>query len=121
MPVSRSPKDGQPTPRAQRFVAELCVRYREAGTEVWYEGRTANISTSGVLFRAAQVLRPQTEIEMALTLPAVVRGEASAELRCRGSIVRSEAGAVIDVSPVMAASIVAFRFAHPRRRGTLQS
>lgn len=98
MGVSTTPKDRQRTSRAQRFVTELPVRYREVGTDAWHQGCTANISVSGVLFRAARMLQPKTEIEMTLTLPAVVRGEAAAELRCRGFVVRGLAGAGSDPS-----------------------
>jgi hypothetical protein len=109
-------------PRAQRFVAELQLRYRETGTVPWYGGRTENISSSGVLFRAEQGLRPKTNIDMALTLPRVEPGEHSAEVLCRGVIVRAASERGIDSSPVLAASIADYRFARPyRRRGGAKS
>jgi hypothetical protein len=119
MVVSITPKERERTARAQRFVTELPVRYREVGTGVWHQGRTANISVSGVLFRAGQILQPKTEIEMTLTLPAVVRSEAAAELRCRGFVVRSLAGADSDPYHVMAASIAVCRISHGRRTGAM--
>lgn len=101
--------------RARRFAAELRCRYREAGTQVWYEGLTANISVSGVLFRGEQILRPQTAIEMVVTLPAVLPGVQASEIRCRGLIVRKESGTGVEPSPLLAASIARCRLVRGSR------
>lgn len=108
-------KNGQFLPRAQRYTVGLPFRYREAGTEIWYEGRTANISLSGVLFSGVQVLKPRTPIEATVTLPPFT-GSESAVLRCRGSIVRNTSGAADDPSTVLAAAIADFRLVR-RREG----
>lgn len=108
-------KDRQSSPRAQRFAVGLPFRYREAGTRVWYEGRTANISLSGVLFNGAQPLRPRTRIEGAVTLPAFAPGTDSAVLRCRGSIVRYATESESEGSAVLAAAITDLRLVRGRR------
>jgi hypothetical protein len=95
--------------RARRFAAELRCRYRETGTRVWYEGLTANISVSGVLFRAEHVLQPETEIEMVVTLPAILPGVNAPEIRCRGLIVRKQSGTAVENTPLLAASIARCR------------
>ncbi len=46
----------QERPRAQRFVLELGLQYRASGQTEWHEGRTENISHTGVLFRAERPL-----------------------------------------------------------------
>ena len=114
----RTRKRRQLLPRAQRFVTELPFRYRVAGTQEWHEGWTANISTSGVLFRAAQVLQLQTVIDMVVTLPAVMPGSASAELQCRGLIVRKATEKSIHPAPVLAASIMGYRVVRQRQGGS---
>lgn len=114
--LSMSAKNRRPRPRAQRFVTELQLRYRETGTVLWHGGRTENISSSGVLFRAEQALRPKTNIDLALTLPRVRPGEDSAEVLCHGVIVRAAPRRGIDSSSVLAASIGEYRFARPHRR-----
>ncbi|MGH9404859.1 MAG: PilZ domain-containing protein [Terriglobia bacterium] len=107
-------EDRQFASRRQRFAADLPFRYRETGTEVWHEGRTVNISVTGILFRTERVLRPQTSIEMVVTLPAVMHDVAPAEMRCRGLIVRTELGPGGESLPAHAASIVRCRFGRPR-------
>lgn len=94
---------------------ELPIRYRETGTEAWHEGTTVNISVSGVLFRAAQPLKPQTAIEIALILPVAIAGEASAEIGCRGVMVRNTPVKGSGQLSALAASIVRYRFVHDRQ------
>jgi len=105
----------QQFPRARRFAAELRCRYREAGTQVWYEGRTLNISVSGVLFRAEQILRPETAIEMVVTLPAILPGVRAPEIRCRGLIVRKPSETGGERTPILAASIAGCRIVRGSR------
>ena len=107
--------------RAQRFVIELPIRYRELGTADWHVGKTVNISMSGVLFRSAQALQPQTTVEIALTLPVAISGECPAELGCRGTVVRRVSIEKSDDSSVLAASILRYRFVHQRHNGANDS
>ncbi|MGH9395392.1 MAG: PilZ domain-containing protein [Terriglobia bacterium] len=104
--------------RAERFAIELPIRYREIGTAAWHEGKTVNISMSGVLFRATQALHPRTGVEVALTLPVVISGLAPAKIECRGTVVRHGRVAGADKSLVLAASILRYRF-EPRRHNTV--
>jgi PilZ domain len=75
--------------RARRFAVRLPVKYRELGATAWREGTTVNISSTGVLFEAAEALAPQMTIDMAVTLPAALRGAPPAEVVGRGTVVRS--------------------------------
>lgn len=104
-------------PRAQRYTVGLPFRYREAGTAVWHEGRTSNISLSGVLFSGIQVLKPRTLIEATVTLPPLAPGSDSAVLRCRGSIVRNALESMSDPLPVLAAAIADYRLVRRREDG----
>src|SRR5712692_1167419 len=81
-------------PRAPRFAVPMSMLYRAAGDPGWREGRTENVSRSGVLFRAEQLMEPNTSIDMVLMLPIEIAGDAAGTTMCRGRIVRAgtEAG-----------------------------
>jgi hypothetical protein len=98
------------------------MRFRSSGDPHWHEGRTENISRSGVLFRSAHLMPRRTPIEMLLALPAEVGGGGgeSATVICRGRVVRSEPPNHDDTEPAMAATIAGYRLTHsqgsdPRR------
>ena len=71
--------------RARRFALDVSLRYRPIGATAWQEGRTENISRSGVLFLADHVMEVDTRIEMSFVLP--VTG-LSGQVVCRGRVVR---------------------------------
>ena len=71
--------------RAPRFALDVPLRYRPIGATAWQEGRTENISRSGVLFLADRVMEVDTRIEMTFVLP--VTG-LSGQVVCRGRVVR---------------------------------
>jgi c-di-GMP-binding flagellar brake protein YcgR len=75
--------------RAPRFPLNLSVRYRPLGAEEWCVGRTENISRSGVLVRTANGIDIDTSVEIRLELPTVTAGKDSAEIWCRGRVVRT--------------------------------
>jgi hypothetical protein len=121
--MERDPKKPAFT-RAPRYPLRIPLRYRPSGDQQWREGRTENISRSGVLFRTDHLMPLQTPIEMLLALPAEVGGgEDAATVICRGRIVRTEVpkGAENDDErPAVAATIAGYRLAHaqgndPRR------
>ena len=110
--------------RAPRYPLRIPLRYRQSGEQQWREGRTENISRSGVLFRTDHLIPLQTPIEMLLALPAeVAGGEEAATVICRGRIVRTEppgGDAEDEARPAVAATIAGYRLAHsqgddPRR------
>jgi len=99
-----------PRPRAARFNLRIPIRYRASGEEGWGEGTTENISRSGVLFRATQLLGVGTAVDMAFVLPVEILGEAHAEVNCHGRIVRLEAAQDGEALPGLAATILNYRF-----------
>jgi hypothetical protein len=110
--------------RAPRYRIRIPLRYRSYGDAEWREGRTENISRSGVLFRADHLMPLQTPIEMLLALPAEMGGgDETATVICRGRVVRALTGVDDDDdarSVVVAATIAGYRLAHsqgndPRR------
>ncbi|MGA7080273.1 MAG: ATP-binding protein [Terriglobales bacterium] len=100
--------------RARRFNLHLPLRYRPLGEQSWRPGTTENISRSGLLFQAQEVLRPNMQLEISLVLPAEIAGLAATEVICRGEVVRSveprEQGQ--NVNPALAAKILQYHFQH---------
>jgi len=93
--------------RAFRFALELPLRYRSKGERRWHEGRTANISRSGVLFWTDDVLDVDTRLEMRLELPV---GPHPPAVICRGHVVRTVVPQGRWARPGYAATIGAYRF-----------
>ncbi len=102
--------------RARRFNLHLPLRYRPLGEKSWRPGTTENISRSGLLFQAQELLLPNALLEISLVLPAEIAGLAATEVICRGEVVRSiEAqgqGQGQGVTPALAAKILQYHFQH---------
>ena len=104
--------------RARRFNLHLPLRYRPLGEKSWRPGTTENISRSGLLFQAQELLHPNVQLEISLVLPAEIAGLAATEVICRGEVVRSvEAqkrgqGQGQSVNPALAAKILQYNFQH---------
>jgi len=119
MPEARSgpQKTLLSVPRAQRFTLQMPVRYRRPGEHSWHVGTTENISRSGVLFRADDVLEPYTQLEINLVLPVEIAGLAAAEVVCRGEVVRSVQPPAPEGGPALAARILQYHFQHGAQPG----
>lgn len=81
--------------RSDRFAIERDIRYRalnKRGGEEEGEGRTVNMSSSGVLFTAPQILRPGRRIELTISWPAQLNNKCALKLVARGRIVRFDNG-----------------------------
>lgn len=98
------------TRRPQRFSISLPVRFRTFDDGAWQEGRTENISRSGILFRTPQRLEVNTAIEMMFDLPAEMGGEPGAHVVCVAHIARVFPGATPEEPPLLAARIHDYRF-----------
>ncbi len=98
--------------RAQRFYIQLPLRYRRLGENEWHEGTTENISRSGMLFEADELLQPAAQLEINLVLPAEIAGLSSTEVVCRGEVVRTVQSHGETVSPALAARILQYHFQH---------
>ncbi len=103
--------------RARRFNLHLPLRYRPLGEKSWRPGTTENISRSGLLFRAEELLQTDAQLEISLVLPAEIAGLAATEVVCRGQIVRSTGQKGTDVSPALAAKILQYHFQHGAHMG----
>jgi hypothetical protein len=74
--------------RARRFSLQLPVRYRTLGAETWYQGKTENVSCTGMLIRAGERMDVDQPVEVVLVLEVDVVGEVSPEVLCLGHVVR---------------------------------
>jgi CheY-like chemotaxis protein len=101
-----------PASRAQRFQLQLPLKYRQIDEESWHEGKTRNISRSGLLFQAEDVLQPNVVLEINLVLPAEIAGLSPTEVVCRGEIVRTVSAEGEEMPPALAAKILQYRFQH---------
>ena len=80
---------------SDRFPIEREVRYRvlskRSGEEAG-EGRTINISSSGVLFTSEHILLPGRRMELSISWPAQLDNKCALKLVARGRVVRFEGG-----------------------------
>jgi len=101
-----------PPARAQRFHLHLPLRYRRLGEKDWHVGTTENISRSGMLFQADELLQPSSQLEINLVLPQEIAGLSSTEVVCRGEVVRTVERNGDTLTPALAARILQYHFQH---------
>jgi c-di-GMP-binding flagellar brake protein YcgR len=81
--------------QSDRFSIAREVRYRvlnkRSGEEVG-EGKTVNISSSGVLFTTEQMLLPGRRLELSISWPAQLNNKCALKLVARGRVIRFEEG-----------------------------
>jgi PAS domain S-box-containing protein len=111
-PIARTRTKVSSPFRATRFDLHLPLKYRLVGESGWREGKTENISRSGMLFQAEEPIAPNAQLEINLVLPAEIAGLAAAEVVCRGEVVRTVNQESGTVSPTLAAKILQYHFQH---------
>jgi len=80
---------------SDRFPIEREVKFRvlnKRGGEEAGEGKTLNISSSGVLFTSEQMLLPGRRLELAINWPVQLNNKVALKLVARGRVVRFEEG-----------------------------
>ena len=80
---------------SDRFPIEREVRYRvmnKRSSEETGDGKTINISSSGVLFTVEHMLLPGRRMELAISWPAQLNNKCALKLVARGRVVRFEGG-----------------------------
>ena len=98
--------------RAQRFNLHVPLKYRLVGEGNWRKGTTENISRSGMLFRAEEMVSPNAMLEISIVLPAEIAGLSAAEVVCRGEVVRTLEPKQPMMNPALAAKILQYHFQH---------
>ena len=80
---------------SDRFPIDREIRYKVLGKRGGEEsgiGKTINMSSSGVLFTADQLLLPGRRVEVSISWPAQLNSQCGLRLVARGRIVRYEGG-----------------------------
>jgi hypothetical protein len=80
---------------SDRFPIEREVRFKvlnKRGGEETGEGKTLNISSSGILFTSEQMLLPGRRLEVAINWPVQLNNKVALKLVARGRVVRFEEG-----------------------------
>lgn len=103
------------TKRARRYCIEMPFLFRRSGENEWREGKTTNISRSGVLFAASEPLEQDTAIEMRFSLPLDIWGQPAARVACSGHIVRTLPTPDINGVALLVATIARYRIVRPGR------
>lgn len=92
MSVPRNESDRR---SSDRFPIEREVRYRvlnkRSGEELG-DGKTLNISSTGVLFTTSHLLLPGRRLELSISWPAQLNNQCALKLVARGRVVRFEEG-----------------------------
>src|SRR5437762_13001255 len=81
--------------QSDRFTIERDVRFRVLSKRTGEEtgdGKTLNISSSGVLFTTDQMLLPGRRLEVSISWPAQLTNKTALRLVAKGRIVRFEQG-----------------------------
>jgi hypothetical protein len=97
--------------RAPRFTIQMPLRFRESGAPEWHEGKSINISRTGILFQSDTDLPPNTLLEMKIMLPPEIVGKANVNVRCWGPVVRMIVPDSEQGQTTSAAVILRYRFA----------
>jgi PilZ domain len=77
-------------PRERRLKWAVEMQYRVKGTQEWHDGTSENISRSGMLFIAAEMIEAGTQLEIALEMPVEIVGVAGTRVICEANIARCE-------------------------------
>lgn len=95
--------------RAQRFQVQMPLHFRKVGEFSWNVAKTKNISRSGVLFQAGQILKTDTPVEIQFVVPAQLGSDAGEIAQCQGKIVRTLLPPATDQRPALAAKFSQYR------------
>src|SRR5207302_5836989 len=90
-PVDREQNGRADRRHSDRFPIEREVRYRvmnKRSGEESGDGKTVNISSSGVLFTSGHILLPGRRLELSISWPAQLNDKCALKLVARGRVVR---------------------------------
>ena len=120
MPAARhgrgcSKKKPSWSPRARRIkLQNQEMKYRPLDATAWHRGTVENVSQTGVLFRAAELLPDNTELELILEMPREITGQEHTQVIARGMVVRTVSPENNEDQPAIAAGIWDYRVLHDK-------
>lgn len=91
--------------RAKRFALHFPVYFREVDSPTWLEGTTENISCTGVLFHSSSPFALESRLELRLQVTVAAEVRESAEIHCKGVVVRLEQRDVPDTPVTLAVAM----------------
>ena len=95
------------TARAWRYPVETTIQYRLAAAADWLDGRTINVSPTGVLFSTVgDAPAPGAVVELVLELSSI--GSLVADVSCQARIVRTLPAS--EGAAIVGAAIERYRF-----------
>lgn len=100
-------------PRALRFDLHVPVCFRAKGQQDWRQGRTENMSRSGVLFSSTEALSPEDDVEMVFVLPVSTGNDGAVVLSCQGRVVRAVEPSASSSPFQLAATFLKYQFLRP--------
>ena len=103
--------------RSQRFPIRIALRYRVCGEGEWRNGRTVNISSSGVFFRCQTSPDRGAQVEMNFVLVGPRVKKSGLEVACRGEVVRLEPPPSAEFQTALAVKINDYRLLPFARNG----
>ena len=74
-----------PSVRSRRFSVDVPLEVRSGDEAQWWPARTENVSATGILFRSATPIPPETPVELKFHLDV---GDGSVEMTCSGTVAR---------------------------------
>ncbi len=74
--------------RSRRYLIRAPLQYRISGARTWHRGVSTNISESGILFEGEIPLKPDTRLEIHLTLPVKSNEETDTSISFKAMVVR---------------------------------
>lgn len=106
--------------RAKRFALQFPVYFREVDSPIWLEGKTENISCTGVLFNSSSPFELESTLELRLQVTVAADVRDPAEIRCKGVVVRLERRDAPETPVALAVAMRDVRLVRqPTLKGTL--
>lgn len=76
-------------PRERRLKLDIPVEFRLEGALEWLQGRSLNVSRSGLLLRVEKPLELGENVEFVLDMPVEIAGYNGNRVQCQGTVVRA--------------------------------
>jgi hypothetical protein len=108
--------------RARRYALRFPVYFREQDSMEWFKGTTENMSYTGVRFHSPSPLALKTMLDLRLPLAVgTKKGRRTAEIQCKGSVVRVEHSHLPETPIALAVAIHDYRIVrNSQLRGALR-
>ncbi len=96
--------------RSQRVLMHAPLSYRRVAEGEWLRGKSENVSSSGILFQAAQLETVGTAVDIKFDEPLETGDDTGILESCRGEIVRALAVPGTEQVLMLAAKLSQFQF-----------